>query len=52
MDFSLSADQQNIRDAILKLCSKFPDDYWLARDRDGVFPHDFFREISYAGWGV
>ena len=50
MDFSLSADQQNIRDAILKLCSKFPDDYWLARDRDGVFPHDFFREISDAGW--
>ncbi len=50
MDFSLTADQQNIRDAILKHCSQFPDEYWLERDREGVFPHDFFKSMVEAGW--
>jgi acyl-CoA dehydrogenase len=50
MDFSLTADQQNIRDAILKHCSRFTDEYWLARDRDGVFPHDFFQSLLESGW--
>jgi acyl-CoA dehydrogenase len=50
LDFSLTADQQNIRDAILKHCSQFPDDYWLERDRQGKFPHDFYRSLVEAGW--
>ena len=35
MDFSFSADQQNVRDAIFKICERFPDEYWLERDREG-----------------
>jgi acyl-CoA dehydrogenase len=50
VDFSLTADQQNIRDAILKHCSQFPDEYWLERDRDAVFPHLFFKSLFDAGW--
>ena len=50
MDFSFTAEQQNIRDAILKLCTRFPDDYWLERDRDGVFPHEFYKAIVEGGW--
>jgi len=50
MDFSLSADQQSIRDAILKHCEQFPAEYWLARDRDGVFPQEFFQSLLDAGW--
>ncbi len=50
VDFLLTADQQNIRDAILKHCSQFPDDYWLERDRDAVFPHEFFKSMVEAGW--
>ena len=50
MDFSLTQDQQNIREAVQKLCSRFPDDYWLERDRDGVFPQDFFQAMVDAGW--
>src|ERR1700712_4341261 len=50
MDFSLTADQQNIRDAILKLCTRFPDEYWLKHDRDGVFPQEFFAACQEAGW--
>jgi acyl-CoA dehydrogenase len=50
MDFSLTADQQNIRDAILKHCSQFGEDYWLERDRSAVFPHDFYASLLEAGW--
>ena len=50
MDLSLTADQQNIRQTILKLCSRFPDEYWLARDRDEVFPHEFFAAMVEGGW--
>ena len=49
MDSSLTADQQSIRDAILKHCSRFPDEYWLARDRDGVFPQEFFHSLVESG---
>jgi acyl-CoA dehydrogenase len=50
MDFSLTTDQQNIREAILKHCSRFPDEYWLERDREGVFPHEFYDSMVEAGW--
>ena len=50
MDFKLTTDQQSIRDAILKHCTRFPDDYWLARDRDAVFPNEFYQSLLEAGW--
>jgi acyl-CoA dehydrogenase len=50
MDFSLTADQQNIREAILKLCTRFPDEYWLKHDQEGVFPQEFFEALRDAGW--
>jgi acyl-CoA dehydrogenase len=50
VDFSFTQDQQNIRDAVLKHCSQFSDDYWLERDREGLFPSDFHKSMSEAGW--
>jgi acyl-CoA dehydrogenase len=50
VDFSLTEDQQSIRDAVLEHCSRFPDDYWLERDRDGDFPHDFHKSMADSGW--
>ena len=50
MDFDLSEDQANIREAVLKHCARFTDDYWLDRDRDAVFPHDFYNLMVEAGW--
>jgi acyl-CoA dehydrogenase len=50
VDFSLTQDQQNIREAVLKHCSRFPDEYWLERDRDAEFPHDFYKSMVEAGW--
>jgi len=50
VDFEFSADQQAIRDAIAKICAKYGDDYWLARDTDGAFPEDFVHDIATGGW--
>ncbi|WP_106400920.1 acyl-CoA dehydrogenase family protein [Actinocorallia populi] len=51
MDFSFTEDQQSVRDAVLDYCtSRFPDQYWLERDREGVFPHDFHKSMAEAGW--
>jgi acyl-CoA dehydrogenase len=50
VDFALTPDQQSIRDAVLKICAQFSDEYWLERDRDGVFPHEFHRTMAEAGW--
>jgi acyl-CoA dehydrogenase len=50
MDFSLTPDQQNVRDAVLRHCSQFSDDYWLERDREAVFPHDFYKSMVDGGW--
>lgn len=50
MDFSLTEDQQSIRDAVLSHCSQFSDEYWLERDHEGVFPHDFHKSMADSGW--
>jgi len=50
VDLSLTEEQQQIRDTVLKHCSQFPDDYWLERDREATFPDDFHRSMAEAGW--
>jgi len=50
MDFSLTQDQAQIRDAVARICAGFGEDYWLARDRDGHFPHDFHAALAVSGW--
>ncbi|TCU55764.1 acyl-CoA dehydrogenase [Novosphingobium sp. PhB57] len=50
MDFALTDDQQNIREAVLKHCSQFSDEYWLEKDRSGEFPCEFHKSMADAGW--
>jgi acyl-CoA dehydrogenase len=50
MDFSLTPDPQAIRAAIEKICARFGDDYWLAKDKAGGFPHDFHAAFAKDGW--
>jgi acyl-CoA dehydrogenase len=50
MNFSLSPDQEALRAAVEKICARFGDDYWLAKDRDGGFPEEFFRAFADDGW--
>ena len=46
----LSDEQQMIRDNVLRLCERFDDGYWLARDRDGEFPREFVAAFAAGGW--
>ena len=50
MNFELSDDQQEIREAVLRISRSFSDDYWLERDSSGEFPHDFHKAMAEAGW--
>ena len=50
MDFSFTLEQQQIRDAIFKLCAPFDDGYWLDKDRSGEFPHELHAALAAAGW--
>ncbi len=50
MDFQLSPEQHEIRRSILTLCARFDDGYWLEKDRDGSFPHDFHAALAAGGW--
>src|SRR6201982_2961397 len=49
MDFALTDQQEAIRDAIEKICAGFDDAYWLRKDREGGFPHDFHKALADAG---
>ena len=50
MDFALSPEQETIRDAVTRLCARFDDAYWLARDTDGAFPHALHAALAAEGF--
>lgn len=50
MNFSLSSEQEAIREAVFKLSAQFSDDYWLKKDAEGDYPLDFHRVFADAGW--
>ena len=50
MNFSLSDEQNAIKESILKVCEPFDDEYWLKRDQQGGFPHDFYQAMADGGW--
>ena len=50
MDFSLTREQESIRESIERICRDFDDKYWLKKDREGGFPNDFFDAMAVNGW--
>ena len=50
MDFAMSEAQREIREQILRLCSRFDDAYWLERDRTATFPEAFFAALAAGNW--
>src|SRR6267143_850926 len=50
MTYTLTAEQQEIRAAVSRLCERFGDEYWLRKDDEGGFPHEFHRAMAEAGW--
>src|SRR5258708_35241870 len=49
MSFSPTPEQQEIRAAVTRLCERFGDEYWLKKDDEGGFPHEFHRAMAEAG---
>ncbi|WP_217578733.1 acyl-CoA dehydrogenase family protein [Mesorhizobium sp. GbtcB19] len=41
---------QDIREAVAKLCDRFPGEYWRALDRDMTYPREFVEALTEAGW--
>jgi acyl-CoA dehydrogenase len=50
MNFTFTDDQQSIGQAVEKICAGFDDRYWLQKDREGGFPHDFHAAFARDGW--
>ena len=50
MNFELTEDQRAIREAVAGDVSQFDAEYWLERDDDGEFPHEFHKAMAEAGW--
>ena len=48
MTFGLTPEQQEIRAAVARLCERFGDEYWLKKDEEGGFPHEFHRAMAEA----
>ena len=43
-------DQLEVREAVAKICSNFPDEYWAKRDESGVYPHELHTALARDGW--
>jgi len=43
-------DHQDIRDAVAKLCAKFPGDYWRELDRERAYPTKFVQALTESGF--
>ena len=50
MEFALTEAQEQIRQEILRQCARFGDEYWLAKEREAVFPHEFYAAMVETGW--
>lgn len=50
MDFALTPDQEAIGEAVAAICTRFDDEYWLKRDKDGGFPTEFYDAMAEGGW--
>ncbi|MCJ1244860.1 hypothetical protein MMC30_002061 [Trapelia coarctata] len=51
MELSGFSDEQlDVREAIAKICSNFPDDYWAEHDESGEYPHELHTALAKDGW--
>ena len=50
MNFAPTPEQEQIKAAIERVCEPFDADYWLKKDQEGGFPHDFHQALAASGW--
>jgi alkylation response protein AidB-like acyl-CoA dehydrogenase len=46
----MSAEYAEIRDAVARLCRKYPGEYWRALDRERAYPSEFVATLGEAGF--
>jgi alkylation response protein AidB-like acyl-CoA dehydrogenase len=49
-DLELTESQRLVRESIAKICSKFPDSYWLDADETKRFPTELHSALAKDGW--
>ena len=42
--------EEQLRDAIRKLCERYPEEYWQSLDRERAYPEKFVEELNDAGY--
>ncbi len=42
--------EEELRDAIRRLCERYPDEYWQSLDRERAYPEKFVGELNDAGY--
>lgn len=47
---SHNLDHQDIRDAVAKLCSQYPGEYWRKLDRERAYPTEFVQALTDSGF--
>lgn len=45
-----SEEQLMVKEAISKICSSFPDEWWAERDESGEYPHELHAALAREGW--
>ena len=43
-------EQLTVRDAIFKICSNYPDEYWMEHDYNETYPHELHAALAKDGW--
>jgi alkylation response protein AidB-like acyl-CoA dehydrogenase len=49
-DEMMNEDHTEIREAVRKLCARFPGEYWRVLDRQGTYPSEFVAALTEAGY--
>jgi acyl-CoA dehydrogenase len=50
VDFTVDDDHEAIREGVRRVCSKFGDIYWRAKDEAHEFPWAFYEAMAEGGW--
>lgn len=45
-----SAEQMTVRDAVMKVCSNFSDEYWMEHDYNEEYPTELHAALAKDGW--
>lgn len=46
----LTADQESIRESVVRVCAAYDDEYWRRTDETGDFPQGFVDAMAEGGW--